>query len=119
MRNVVVTPEGGQIRWVELPGAQPSRVYVHGLGATSPACFAEVAAHSLLAGHRSLTLGTSPTMVEETITADSKSQGEDRAAELAAQASVCGQVGQQAPAAGTAGGLSEKEQDLARRCIAP
>ncbi|MBT2900544.1 alpha/beta fold hydrolase [Streptomyces sp. McG3] len=54
MRNAVVTPEGGRIRWVELPGQEPSRVYVHGLGATSPAYFAEVAVHPLLAGRRSL-----------------------------------------------------------------
>ncbi|MFF7904004.1 hypothetical protein ACFZCV_35435 [Streptomyces sp. NPDC007920] len=43
MRNAAVTPEGGQIRWVELPGQEPSRVYVPGPGATSPAYFAEVA----------------------------------------------------------------------------
>ncbi|MFD7501840.1 alpha/beta fold hydrolase [Streptomyces sp. NPDC059850] len=54
MRNAVVTTEGDQIRWVELPGREPSRVYVHGLGATSPAYFAEIALHPLLAGHRSL-----------------------------------------------------------------
>ncbi|MER6677342.1 alpha/beta hydrolase [Streptomyces sp. NPDC000983] len=54
MRNAAVTSEGDQIRWVELPGEEPSRVYVHGLGATSPAYFAEVAVHPLLAGRRSL-----------------------------------------------------------------
>ena len=54
MRNAVVTTEGDQIRWVELPGQEPSRVYVHGLGASSPAYFAEIAVHPLLAGHRSL-----------------------------------------------------------------
>ncbi|MFJ4467278.1 alpha/beta fold hydrolase [Streptomyces sp. NPDC089424] len=54
MRNAAVTPEGSRIRWVELPGQEPSRVYVHGLGATSPAYFAEVAVHPLLAGRRSL-----------------------------------------------------------------
>lgn len=54
MRDAAVTPEGGRIRWVELPGQEPSRVYVHGLGATSPAYFAEVAVHPLLAGRRSL-----------------------------------------------------------------
>ncbi|WP_031479844.1 alpha/beta fold hydrolase [Streptomyces bicolor] len=54
MRNAAVTPEGDQIRWVELPGQEPPRVYVHGLGATSPAYFAEVAVHPLLAGRRSL-----------------------------------------------------------------
>lgn len=54
MRNAVVTPEGDLMRWVELPGREPSRVYVHGLGATSPAYFAEVAVHPALAGRRSL-----------------------------------------------------------------
>jgi pimeloyl-ACP methyl ester carboxylesterase len=42
------------ISWVELPGAGPARVYVHGLGATSPAYFTEAALHPLLAGQRSL-----------------------------------------------------------------
>ncbi|GHF71228.1 alpha/beta hydrolase [Streptomyces mashuensis] len=54
MRNAVVTPQGDRIRWVELPGREPTRVYVHGLGATSPAYFAEIAVHPLLAGSRSL-----------------------------------------------------------------
>lgn len=54
MRSAAVTPEGDQIRWVELPGQEPPRVYVHGLGATSPAYFTQVAVHPLLAGHRSL-----------------------------------------------------------------
>ncbi|MEV5599398.1 alpha/beta hydrolase [Streptomyces sp. NPDC052496] len=56
MRNAVVTPEGDRIRWAELPGEDPARVYLHGLGATSPAYFAETAAHPLLAGRRSLLL---------------------------------------------------------------
>jgi pimeloyl-ACP methyl ester carboxylesterase len=54
MRHAAVTPEGDQIRWVELPGQEPTRVYVHGLGATSPAYFAQTAVHPLLAGRRSL-----------------------------------------------------------------
>ncbi|MDT0347014.1 alpha/beta fold hydrolase [Streptomyces litchfieldiae] len=54
MRNAVVTTAGDRIRWVDLPGREPSRVYVHGLGATSPAYFAEIAVHPLLAGRRSL-----------------------------------------------------------------
>jgi pimeloyl-ACP methyl ester carboxylesterase len=49
-----VTAEGDRIRWVELPGRDPVRVYVHGLGATSPAYFTATAVHPLLAGHRSL-----------------------------------------------------------------
>ncbi|MEU7020594.1 alpha/beta hydrolase [Streptomyces sp. NPDC046203] len=54
MRNAIVTAEGDRIRWVELPGREPVRVYVHGLGATSPAYFTQAAVHPLLAGHRSL-----------------------------------------------------------------
>ncbi|MGW6841081.1 alpha/beta fold hydrolase [Streptomyces sp. NPDC054958] len=54
MRNAVVTPEGDRIRWVELAGEEPARVYVHGLGSTSPAYFAASATHPLLAGRRSL-----------------------------------------------------------------
>ncbi|MGX1562093.1 alpha/beta fold hydrolase [Streptomyces sp. NPDC055506] len=54
MRSAAVTPEGDHIRWVELPGQGPPRVYVHGLGATSPAYFTEVAVDPRLAGRRSL-----------------------------------------------------------------
>ncbi|MEU7062701.1 alpha/beta hydrolase [Streptomyces sp. NPDC046161] len=54
MRTTTVTADGDQMRWVELPGEEPSRVYVHGLGATSPAYFGEVAVHPLLGGRRSL-----------------------------------------------------------------
>jgi pimeloyl-ACP methyl ester carboxylesterase len=50
----VVTPDGDRMRWVEFPGREPARVYVHGLGATSAAYFAEAAVHPLLAGRRSL-----------------------------------------------------------------
>ncbi|MFC9295899.1 alpha/beta fold hydrolase [Streptomyces sp. NPDC057011] len=54
MRSAAVTAEGDRIRWVELPGEEPARVYVHGLGATAPAYFAASAVHPLLAGRRSL-----------------------------------------------------------------
>ncbi|MFD8596615.1 alpha/beta fold hydrolase [Kitasatospora sp. NPDC059646] len=55
MHSAPVTPSGDLIRWVELPGGDgPARVYVHGLGSSSPAYFTEVAAHPLLAGRRSL-----------------------------------------------------------------
>ncbi|MER5807113.1 alpha/beta fold hydrolase [Streptomyces sp. NPDC002033] len=54
MHSAEVTPEGDRIRWVELPGEGPARVYLHGLGSTSPAYFAASAAHPLLAGRRSL-----------------------------------------------------------------
>ncbi|MFI8348360.1 alpha/beta fold hydrolase [Streptomyces sp. NPDC085596] len=54
MRDATVTAEGDRIRWVELPGSDAPRVYLHGLGATAAAYFAEAAAHPLLAGHRTL-----------------------------------------------------------------
>ncbi|MFD7234317.1 alpha/beta fold hydrolase [Streptomyces syringium] len=54
MRSATVTADDDRIRWVELPGREPTRVYVHGLGATSAPYFAEVAVHPALAGHRSL-----------------------------------------------------------------
>ncbi|WP_405016123.1 alpha/beta hydrolase [Kitasatospora sp. NBC_00070] len=56
MRDAPVTPNGDRIRWVELPGAEPARVYLHGLGASSPVYFAAAAAHPLLTGRRSLLL---------------------------------------------------------------
>jgi pimeloyl-ACP methyl ester carboxylesterase len=54
MHDAVVHPSGARMRWVELPGADPARVYVHGFGATSAPYYAEVAAHPLLPRHRSL-----------------------------------------------------------------
>lgn len=54
MRSAVVTGQGDKVRWVELPGVEPARVFVHGLGATSPVYFAETTAHPLLTGRRSL-----------------------------------------------------------------
>lgn len=37
MRSTPVTPAGDRIRWIEPPGTGPARMYLHGLGATSPA----------------------------------------------------------------------------------
>ncbi|GAA3558937.1 alpha/beta hydrolase [Nonomuraea rosea] len=54
MHDAIVHPSGARMRWVELPGADPARVYVHGLGATSAPYYAEVAAHPLLPRNRSL-----------------------------------------------------------------
>ncbi|WP_223838129.1 alpha/beta fold hydrolase [Streptomyces venezuelae] len=55
MRQAAVSRAGNALmRWVELPGADPARVYVHGLGGMSTAYFARVAADPRLAGHRSL-----------------------------------------------------------------
>nr|WP_037887613.1 alpha/beta hydrolase [Streptomyces viridochromogenes] len=54
IHQAAVTPSGSRLRWVELPGADPVRVYVHGLGAMASAYYARTVAHPSLAGHRSL-----------------------------------------------------------------
>ncbi|MFJ8042376.1 alpha/beta fold hydrolase [Kitasatospora sp. NPDC096147] len=56
MRHAPVTPNGDLIRWIELPGAEPARLYLHGQGSSSPVYFAAAAAHPLLTGRRSLLL---------------------------------------------------------------
>ncbi|GHB28224.1 alpha/beta hydrolase [Streptomyces viridiviolaceus] len=45
---------GSRIRWTETPGAEPARVYVHGLGSVSAVYHAHIAARPELAGRRSL-----------------------------------------------------------------
>lgn len=55
MKNAQVTADGAHIRWVEIPGSTaPTRVYLHGLGASSGPYFTASAVHPLLAGSRSL-----------------------------------------------------------------
>ena len=54
MHSAQVLPDGSRVRWVEIPGAEPTRVYIHGLGASSAPYFAEAVARPALAGHRSL-----------------------------------------------------------------
>lgn len=54
MKDAVVTSEGARIRWVELPGSEPARVYVHGLGASAPVYFSALTHEPVLRGRRSL-----------------------------------------------------------------
>ncbi|MFF0312693.1 alpha/beta fold hydrolase [Streptosporangium sp. NPDC004379] len=49
-----VRDDGSRIRWVELPGVEPARVFVHGLGTSSAPYFTPAATHPALAGHRTL-----------------------------------------------------------------
>ena len=49
MRAATVGPDGARMRWVEIAGEEPARVYVHGLGATSAAYFVPVATRPGLA----------------------------------------------------------------------
>ncbi|GGL86962.1 alpha/beta hydrolase [Streptomyces fumigatiscleroticus] len=54
MKQVEFDGGGSCIRWTETPGADPARVYVHGLGAASAVYHAHIAARPELAGRRSL-----------------------------------------------------------------
>lgn len=54
MRDATVGPGGARMRWVEVAGREPVRVYLHGLGAMSAPYFVPVATRPELAGHRSL-----------------------------------------------------------------
>ncbi|NRQ38988.1 alpha/beta hydrolase [Nonomuraea sp. NN258] len=54
MRDAQVLPDGSRIRWAEVAGREPVRVYVHGLGASAAPYFLEAASRPELAGHRSL-----------------------------------------------------------------
>ncbi|NUR62997.1 MAG: alpha/beta hydrolase [Catenulispora sp.] len=51
-----VRPDGSMIRWVELHGADPARVYIHGLGASSAPYYADVVRAPGLRGRRTLLL---------------------------------------------------------------
>lgn len=92
VRVAVVTSEGDRMRWVELPGQEPPRVHVHGLGASSPAYFTESAVNPLPAGRRSLLvdlpvhgIGDRPTGFRHTL--------EDHADALAAALTSAGVTG--------------------------
>ncbi|WP_217250300.1 alpha/beta fold hydrolase [Streptomyces sp. AC602_WCS936] len=54
MREARFDGRGSRIRWTEVPGAEPARVYVHGLGSVSSVYHAHIAARPGLAGRRSL-----------------------------------------------------------------
>ncbi|MEU6772590.1 alpha/beta hydrolase [Streptomyces sp. NPDC046759] len=54
MKQAVFDGEGSRIRWTEVPGEEPARVYLHGLGSMSAVYHAHIAARAELAGRRSL-----------------------------------------------------------------
>ncbi|WP_318217509.1 alpha/beta hydrolase [Streptomyces sp. SCL15-6] len=54
MREAEFDGRGSRVRWTETPGAEPARVYVHGLGAMSSVYHAHIASRPELAGRRSL-----------------------------------------------------------------
>jgi pimeloyl-ACP methyl ester carboxylesterase len=54
MRALYLEEQGGWLRYHDLPGREPARVFLHGLGSASSADFPAVVACTALAGHRSL-----------------------------------------------------------------
>ncbi|GGS74856.1 alpha/beta fold hydrolase [Streptomyces cinerochromogenes] len=54
MQQAAFDSRGSHIRWTEVPGAEPARVYLHGLGSMSAVYHAHIAARPELAGRRSL-----------------------------------------------------------------
>ncbi|MFG2834175.1 alpha/beta fold hydrolase [Streptomyces zaomyceticus] len=54
MRELFLADRRAYIRWIDLPGDGPVRVFVHGLGCTAASDFAHVAAHPALTGGRAL-----------------------------------------------------------------
>lgn len=54
MRQAEFDGAGSMIRWTETPGAEPARVYVHGLGSVSSVYHAHITARPGVAGRRSL-----------------------------------------------------------------
>ncbi|MFF4349797.1 alpha/beta fold hydrolase [Streptomyces sp. NPDC001530] len=54
MKQAEFDGKGSLIRWTEAAGAEPVRVYVHGLGAASTVYHAHIAARPELAGRRTL-----------------------------------------------------------------
>ncbi|MGW2704978.1 alpha/beta fold hydrolase [Streptomyces sp. NPDC001340] len=54
MKQAEFDSKGSRIRWTEVPGEGPARVYLHGLGSVSSVYHAHIAARPELTGRRSL-----------------------------------------------------------------
>ncbi|MFD5768715.1 alpha/beta fold hydrolase [Streptomyces sp. NPDC127049] len=54
MRELFLTDRQAYLRWIDLPGEGPVRVFLHGLGCTAASDFAHIAAHPALGGGRAL-----------------------------------------------------------------
>lgn len=54
MQSFFLDDYGAYLRYHDLPGAEPARVFIHGLGAASSADFVMAAAHPLLRANRSI-----------------------------------------------------------------
>jgi pimeloyl-ACP methyl ester carboxylesterase len=56
MRQSEFRDRGWFVRWTDLPGRMPARVFVHGLGCLGGAIFGGVAGHPELGGHRTIVI---------------------------------------------------------------
>lgn len=56
VRETVFDQHGSRIRWTEIEGSLPARVYIHGLGGNGEAIFGDVARDPAIAGRRSILL---------------------------------------------------------------
>nr|WSY57231.1 alpha/beta fold hydrolase [Streptomyces sp. NBC_00886] len=54
MRSTHIPTAGGHLRWIDIAGDGPARVYIHGLGCAGSADFAGIAAHPDLHGQRAI-----------------------------------------------------------------
>ncbi|MFF4172281.1 alpha/beta fold hydrolase [Streptomyces sp. NPDC001744] len=54
MRELFLEKQQAYVRWIDLPGDGPVRVFVHGLGCTAASDFAHIATHPALRGGRAL-----------------------------------------------------------------
>jgi pimeloyl-ACP methyl ester carboxylesterase len=56
MHETELQGRGWFVRWTEVPGRPPARVFVHGLGCVAGAIYMGVAGHPALGGHRSIVI---------------------------------------------------------------
>jgi len=54
MRELVFDDGGSTVRWTDVSGRLPARVFIHGLGGTGAAVYGDFASDPALGGHRSL-----------------------------------------------------------------
>jgi pimeloyl-ACP methyl ester carboxylesterase len=56
VRETEFRGQGWFVRWSDLPGRLPARVFLHGMGGIAWAAFGHVAGHPALGGHRAIVI---------------------------------------------------------------
>jgi pimeloyl-ACP methyl ester carboxylesterase len=56
MRETELDGHGWYVRWQDLPGKEPARVFLHGMGVGAWAAYGGIAGHPRLGGHRSIAI---------------------------------------------------------------